>query len=338
MKNVGELQNKILEHLAQYPNRSKTEIAKGLGYNHPGNVSKQTSKLEAKQFVKVSSNYKVRGSNRERWSLTADGISYFIEQSDYSIQDLITIISIYKEQKPAELLYNIIETMEKMGVPPDRVLSSFFINNEQIFSSIRRTGTALHILEEMIVREIWEAPIYESVMDDSGSNKEIRFFRNKEELFEREQFDEDIFDWILRFHVDKIDDYDTFAKNCCLFFPLVFENWSSIKQYGLDLWVKIVLKNVYKYLHLKTIERLSRDIYSRYTHQDFIEDIYSYIFGPSIYVPENAVIKTPKIELKRFITSTPEVRNFILKRRSENISLREKEEEYEDLFVKNFLV
>ncbi len=59
---------------------------------------------------------------------------------------------------------------------------------------------------------------------------------------------------------------------------------------------------------------------------------------PSLYVPENAVIKTPKIELKRYITSTPEVRNFILKRRSENISLREKEEEYEELFVKNFLV
>ena len=164
MKNVGELQDKILEYLAQNPNRSKTEIAKGLGYSHPGNVSKQTSRLETKQLVKVSSNYKVRGSKRERWSLTANGISYFIEQSDYSIQDLINIISIYKEQKSAELLYNIIKTMQKMGVPPDRVLSSFFKNNEPIFSSIKRTGTALHILEEMIVREIWEAPTYESVM------------------------------------------------------------------------------------------------------------------------------------------------------------------------------
>jgi hypothetical protein len=190
----------------------------------------------------------------------------------------------------------------------------------------------------MIVREIWEAPTYESVLDDSGSNKEIRFFRNNKEPFNQKQFDEDIFDWVLRFHVDKIDDYDIFAKNSCLFFPLVFERWSSIIDHGLDLWVKVVLENVPKYIHLKTIERLSRDINSRYTHQDFIEDIYSFIFGPSLYVPENGVIKTPIIELKRLITSTLEVRNFILKRRSENKSMREKEEECEELFVKNFLV
>ena len=99
-----------------------------------------------------------------------------------------------------------------------------------------------------------------------------------------------------------------------------------------------MLANVYKYIHLKTVERLSRDINSRYTHQDFVEDIYSYIFGPSLYIPENGEIKTPINELKRFITSTPEVRNFILKRRSENTSLREKENEYEALFIKNFLV
>jgi predicted ArsR family transcriptional regulator len=109
MKNVGELQDRIIEYLAQNPNRSKTEIANGLGYNHPGNVSKQTSKLETKQLVIVSSAYKVRGSKRERWGLTANGISYFIENSDYSINDLINIISIYKEQKSAELLYNILE-------------------------------------------------------------------------------------------------------------------------------------------------------------------------------------------------------------------------------------
>lgn len=338
MKNVGELQDKIIKYLVHSPDRSKTEIAKGLGYNHPGNVSKQISKLEAKQLAKVSSNYKVRGSKRGRWSLTADGISYFIEKSDYSILDLINIISIYKEQKSADLLYNLIKTMEKMGVPPDRVLGSYFYNNERVFSSIRGTGTALQLLEEMIVREIWEAPTYESVMEDSGSNKEIRFFRNDNELFEREQFDEDIFDWVLRFHADKISNYDIFVENCCLFFPLVFENWSGIKQHDLDLWVKIVLENVYKFIHLKTIERLSHDINSRYSHQDFIEDIYSFIFGPSLYVPETAVVETPKLGLKRFITSTPEVRNFILKRRSENISLREKEEEYEKLFVKNFLV
>jgi hypothetical protein len=338
MKNVGKLQNKIIEYLAQNPNNSKTEIAKGLGYNHPGNVSKQTSKLEDKQLVKVSSAYKVRGSIRERWSLTANGISYFIEQSDYSIQVLINIVSIYKEQESVELLYYIIETLERMGVLPDRVFNSFFINNERVFSSVRRTGSALHILEEMIVKEIWEAPTYDSIMADSGSNNEIRFFKNTEELFEREQFDEDIFDWVVRFHADKIDNYDNFAENCSLYFPLVFENWSSIKQNGLELWVKTVLANVYKFIHLKTIERLSRDVNSRYTHNDFVEDIYSFILGPSLFVPENSVVKTPNMELKRFIASTSEVRDFILKRRSENMSLREKEEENEALFVKNFLV
>ncbi len=78
METIGELQKRILKHLAQNPDLTKTEIAKGLGYNHPGNVSKQTSKLEAKQLVQVSSHYKARGSKRERWSLTAKGISYII--------------------------------------------------------------------------------------------------------------------------------------------------------------------------------------------------------------------------------------------------------------------
>jgi hypothetical protein len=338
MKNVGKLQDKIIKHLAQNPNNSKTEIANGLGYNHPGNVSKQTSKLEDKQLVGVSSAYKVRGSKRERWSLTANGVSYFIEQSDYSIQDLINIVSIYKEQKSSELFYRIIETLERMGVPPDRIFNSYFLNNERIFSSVRKTGSALHILEEMIVREIWEAPTYDSIMADSESSNEMRFFRNADELFEQQQFDEDIFDWVLRFHTDKINNYDTFAENSCLYFPLIFENWSSIKHHGLDSWVKTVLAKVYKYIHLKTIERLSRDVNSRYTHQDFIEDIYSYILGPSLYVPENGMIKTPNMKLKKFIASTSEVRDFILKRRSENMSLREKEEDYEAFFVEDFLV
>jgi len=318
MNGIGELQNKIIQYLAMDPDLSKTKIAEGLGYTHPGNVSKQISALETKQLVKVTSSYMVRGSNRENWSLTAQGISYFIEQSDYSIQELINIITKHKEHESAELLYIIIENLEKMGISSKRVFGSYFQNNELLFSSIKKTGNSLLILEEMIVREIWEAPTYEKVIGDSNSNEEIFFLRNIDEPYELEQIKEDIFDWVLRVHVDKIDEFDIFARNCTKHFPLVFNDWNGIKQHGLDIWVKKVLETVIKHIHIKTIEKITTNTITRYTHQDFIEDLYTYIYGPLLFNPNNTKEQISYTKLKKYVNNTPEVKQFIVKRIEKN--------------------
>lgn len=75
-----------------------------------------------------------------------------------------------------------------------------------------------------------------------------------------------------------------------------------------------MLENVVKHIHIKTIERLSTDINARYTHQDFIEDLFTYIYGPFVYAPDGIKENIPYGRLQQFIASTPEVKQFIGKR------------------------
>lgn len=117
----------------------------------------------------------------------------------------------------------------------------------------------------------------------------------------------------------------------------MFNSWNSIKQHGLDIWVKSVLKNAIKHIHIKTIEKLTTNTKTRYTHQNFIEDLYTYIYGPVLFIPNNTKEKIPYLQLKKYIHNTPKVKQFIVKRIKEKKYYLEEQENKLESYEKHIL-
>jgi len=70
---LTSLENRILLQLLE-PGKNKTEVARVLGYNHPGRVNKQINRLKKRGLITVASTYTVKGNKVQRWRLTEDGI------------------------------------------------------------------------------------------------------------------------------------------------------------------------------------------------------------------------------------------------------------------------
>ena len=130
---------------------------------------------------------------------------------------------------------------------------------------------------------------------------------------------EDGFDIVLRF-VDEIMDFDSFVKNSREFFPLVFDYWDSLREHGLDEWVKKVLKGSVRRIDVQIWGELYLGDRSRYSHDEFINDLYLRIYGPWISSSPWEEIKNnfPVEQIQHFLKYHPEI-NQTRVRESDNI-------------------
>ncbi len=135
---------------------------------------------------------------------------------------------------------------------------------------------------------------------------------------------EDGFDYILRTHIDEICDFEIFAKYYGEYFPLVFGYWGDLKEHGLDDYVVGNLKSMIKEVYVDVDRELELGWRIRYTHQEFIENLYTRIYVPEIFhftddVPEDI----PVDEIRKFRKSKFDLMNFIQgwKTREKHIAL-----------------
>jgi hypothetical protein len=312
MNTMGLLHNKIINYLALNPDKSKTEIAEALGYTHPGYVNKQTNRLLDDKLIQVSSKYLERGGPRNRYSLTSKGISYRFEASDYSTIILTQTLKKNKSEKVLKLFSNILDTLDALGVSPDKIIDSYIRNNNPVFSGLKLSGNALHVLINIIVRSIWESPLDELTSSDSGDGQ-IYQLRDPDKKITQEIFDEDIFDWILREHIEDINDFDYFTCKSSRLFPLVFGKWDKLKKYGLDSWVKKNLPRVVTYTQIQNIAELYVGNRLRYSHMEFIDDLSVYLYGPFPFISDKVRRNLPFVELLQFLMNSSDVLEFVVK-------------------------
>jgi hypothetical protein len=119
---------------------------------------------------------------------------------------------------------------------------------------------------------------------------------------------EDGFDIALRF-VDEILDFDSFVNNNKDYFSLVFGYWKCLGEFGLHEWVKKVLKDSVPRIDVQIWGELITGDRSRYSHGEFITDLYLRIYGPWLQsVPwENLKQNIPVEHIRDFLRAFPEI-------------------------------
>jgi hypothetical protein len=123
---------------------------------------------------------------------------------------------------------------------------------------------------------------------------------------------EDGFDYILRIHIDDISDFDTFADYCRDFFPLVFGYWDDLKEHGLCEYVAGNLKTIIRVVYVDVVRELVLGWRTKYTHQEFIEDLYTRIYVPELYhFEDDTPDAVPFNEIRIFRKSKLDLMNFI---------------------------
>ena len=119
---------------------------------------------------------------------------------------------------------------------------------------------------------------------------------------------EDGFDVILRI-VDRILDFNSFVENNRVFFPMVFNYWESLGECGLHNWVKKVLSDSVRRIDVRVWGELSIGERYRYTHDEFINDLYLSIYGPWISPVHWDTLKKeiPIGRIQDFLKINPEI-------------------------------
>jgi hypothetical protein len=127
---------------------------------------------------------------------------------------------------------------------------------------------------------------------------------------------EDGFDYVINLYINDIPDMDKFALTCKNYFPLVFGNWELVKEYNLEEHVKLALTRGVKHIYLRVIDELYTEQRARYSHNDFVNDLSTQIYGPFIfnYTIKEIKNKIPINEIRAFLKEAPEVQKFVQQR------------------------
>jgi len=119
---------------------------------------------------------------------------------------------------------------------------------------------------------------------------------------------EDGFDVVLRF-LGFIDDFDLFARTSGSHFPLVFNYWDSLVGNGLREWVIGTIRRHVRKIDAVVMGQLVAGDRSRYSHDEFVNDLYSRIYGPWPVVGDwDAFVREVPIDrIRTFLRENPEV-------------------------------
>jgi hypothetical protein len=119
---------------------------------------------------------------------------------------------------------------------------------------------------------------------------------------------EDGFDVVLRY-LEYIDDFDTFAKTSGRHFPLVFNHWDSLAENGLREWVITTMREQVKKIDAVVMSQLIAGDRSRYSHEEFVNDLTNRIYGPWPVVGDWSafVMEVPIDRIRAFLMGNPEV-------------------------------
>ena len=136
---------------------------------------------------------------------------------------------------------------------------------------------------------------------------------------------EDGFDYILRLHIDDVYDFDTFSEYCSEYFPLVFGYWEDLKEHGLLDYVVGNLKSMIKVVYVDVVREFELGWRNRFTHIEFIENLYTRIYVPELFHFTEEVPKDiPLSEIRKFRKDKKEILKFIQKWKT-----REKKKAYQ---------
>ena len=122
---------------------------------------------------------------------------------------------------------------------------------------------------------------------------------------------EDGFDYLIRTQVERIHDFNTFAEHCTSHFPLVFGYWEELKKHGLDSYVKDNLESFVEEIYFDVFRDLSLGRLSRYSHLEFIEDMYVRLYLPEMFKTDEGLELIPFREILEFRRSKQDIMNLI---------------------------
>jgi hypothetical protein len=119
---------------------------------------------------------------------------------------------------------------------------------------------------------------------------------------------EDGFDIVLRY-LEDVNDFDSFVSAGKSYFPLVFCYWSLLEEYGLQEWVINTLKKQVPVIDVKIMSQLIAGDRSRYSHDEFINDLYDLVYGPWLMLDiwDESVSEIPIDEIRAFLKECPEI-------------------------------
>lgn len=119
---------------------------------------------------------------------------------------------------------------------------------------------------------------------------------------------EDGFDIIIR-NSSYIDDFDSFANLSRNHFPLVFGYWGGIISARLKEWVLETLRKQIRGVDAAVLSQLYAGYRSRYTHEEFVNDLYCRIYGPWPEASnwEEFSGNVPVERLRDFLYKNPEI-------------------------------
>lgn len=149
----------------------------------------------------------------------------------------------------------------------------------------------------------------------------------------------DGFDIAIR-KINRIQDFEGFVSQYKEFFPLVFNYWEQLKNNGLHDWVIFALQNKVNEIDLKIMRELSQGMRTRYSHDEFSQDLYATIYGP-FHNPqenENLIQLTSVKKFKTFLTDHPEIKQSVSKRYDEKKKELERKLEYLEEYNGEFLI
>ena len=119
---------------------------------------------------------------------------------------------------------------------------------------------------------------------------------------------EDGFDYVLRF-IDDIRDVDIFVRAGVEYFPLVFKYWKSLGEYDLHGWVLDTLRLQIPRIDIMIYGQLLMGDRERFSHTEFIDLLYSGIYGPWLAEGEweNFIERIPVDRIAAFLHGNPEI-------------------------------
>ena len=149
---------------------------------------------------------------------------------------------------------------------------------------------------------------------------------------------EDGFDFVLR-DISRILDFNQFVRAYEQHFPFVFNYWDELEKYELQEWVRYILENVMEYIDFRVRNELFTGIISRYSHEEFVTDLLTQIYGPFLIIRniEEMKEKIPEDKIRRFIREKEVLRQTIEKQTQSYKERFERNLEYIINYEENFL-
>jgi hypothetical protein len=121
----------------------------------------------------------------------------------------------------------------------------------------------------------------------------------------------DGFDYLVRTQLQKITHFDTFVEVYKMYFPLVFGYWDMLRDAGLVDYVMVNLGRNVEEIYLGLFEDFVRGRILRYSHQEFIEDLYARIYLPELFWSTGELDKVLVSRLFEFRRAEPVIFDFL---------------------------